>query len=100
MLITLTVKNEDQGGHIHLAKVDMDGEKEIGSIHYESEQDKEWLLMVLMDGHPNVTLMGANEKAAEAPEGEYKPCCFFGAMIDALYDAELKKEAANKNQRS
>jgi hypothetical protein len=52
-----------------------------------------------MEGHPNVTLMGANEKAAEAPEGEYKPCCFFGAMIDALYDAELKKEAI-KDQRS
>ncbi len=99
MLITLTVKNEAQGGHIHLAKVDMEGEHEIGSLHYENEQDKEWLLMVLMDGHPNVTLMGANEKAAETPEGEYKPCCFFGAMIDAMYDAELKKEA-NKSQQS
>lgn len=99
MLITLSVKNEAQGGHIHLAKVDMDGEKEIGSLHYESEQDKEWLLMVLMEGHPNVTLMGANEKAAQAPEGEYKPCCFFGAMIDSLYEAELKKEA-NKSQQS
>lgn len=91
MLITLTVKNEVQGGHIHLAKVDMDGEKEIGSIHYENEQDKEWLLKVLMDGHPNVTLMGTNEKAVEPTEGEYKPCCFFGAMIDAMYEAEQKK---------
>lgn len=99
MLISLKVMNEAQGGHIHLAKVDMEGEKEIGSIHYECEQDKEWLLMVLMEGHPNVSLMGANERAAEAPEGEYKPCCFFGAMIDALYDAELKKEA-NKSQQS
>lgn len=98
MLITLTVKNEAQGGHIHLAKVDMDGEMEIGSLHYENEQDKEWLLMVLMEGHPNVTLMGANEKAAQAPEDEYKPCCFFGAMIDALYDAELKKEADKSHQ--
>lgn len=91
MLITLTVENDAAGGHIHLRKVDMGGEKEIGSIHYESEQDKEWLLKVLMDGHPNVTLMGANEKAVEAPEGEYKPCCFFGAMIDAMYEAEQKK---------
>ncbi len=91
MLITLTVKNEAQGGHIHLAKVDMDGEKEIGSLHYENEEDKVWLLKVLMDGHSNVSLMGANDKAAGAPEGEYKPCCFFGAMIDALYEAEQKK---------
>jgi hypothetical protein len=94
MLITITVKNEVQGGHIHLAKVDMGGEKDIGSLHYENEQDKEWLLKVLMEGHPNVTLMGANEKAAESPEGEYKPCCFFGAMIDALYDAEQKKNTS------
>jgi len=94
MLITLTVKNEVQGGHIHLAKVDMGGEKEIGSIHYENEQDKEWLLKVLMDGHPNVTLMGTNERAAEGPEGEYKPCCFFGAMIDAMYEAEQKKSGS------
>lgn len=91
MLITLTVKNEDAGGHIHLRKVELDGETEIGSIHYENNQDKDWLLMVLMEGHPNVTLMGDNEKVADAPEGEYKPCCFFGAMIDALYDAEQKK---------
>ncbi|HNX47481.1 MAG TPA: hypothetical protein P5202_04430 [Methanomassiliicoccales archaeon] len=94
MLITLTVKNEAQGGHIHLAKVDMDGEKEIGSLHYENEEDKVWLLKVLMDGHPNVSLMGANEKAAGAPEGEYKPCCFFGAMIDAMYEAEQKKNTS------
>jgi len=92
MLITLTVKNDVQGGHIHLAKVDMDGEKEIGSLHYENQQDKEWLLKVLMDGHPNVTLMGANEKVAEVPEGEYKPCCFFGAMIDAMAEAEKKQK--------
>jgi len=53
-------------------------------LHYQNEQDKERPLMVPMEGHPNVTLKGANEKAAEAPEGEYKPCCFFGALIDAL----------------
>jgi len=47
-----------------------------------------------MDGHPNVSLMGANEKAAGAPEGEYKPCCFFGAMIDAMYEAEQKKNTS------
>jgi len=97
MLITLTVKNEAQGGHIHLRKVDMGGESEIGSIHYENEQDKEWLLMVLMQGHPNVTLMGANEKAAQAPEDEYKPCCFFGAMIDAMYEKEQKKDASRSS---
>ena len=91
MLITLAVKNDVQGGHIHLAKVDLDGEKDIGSLHYENEQDKEWLLKVLMEGHPNVTLMGANEKAVGAPEGEYKPCCFFGAMVDAMYEADQKK---------
>ncbi len=97
MLITLTVENGPGGGHIHLRKVDMDGEHEIGSIHYESNQDKDWLLHVLMEGHPNVTLMGDNDKAVEAPEEEYKPCCFFGAMIDALYDAELRKEADRRS---
>jgi len=94
MLITLTIKNEVQGGHIHLRKVEMDGEKEIGSIHYEDEGQKGWLLEVLMEGHPNVTLMGGNEKAVSAPEGEYKPCCFFGAMIDAMYDEEQKKDGS------
>ncbi|MCX6651107.1 MAG: hypothetical protein NT131_05575 [Methanomassiliicoccales archaeon] len=93
MLITLTVKNEAEDGHIHLKKVDMNGEKEIGEIHYENNQDKDWLLMVLMEGHPNVTLMGGNEKSNEAAEQEYKPCCFFGAMIDALAEQEAKKSS-------
>ena len=73
MLITLTVKNEAEGGHIYLKKVDLGGEKEIGSIHYENNQDKDWLLMVLMEGHSNVALMGENEKRIETPEQEYKP---------------------------
>ncbi len=90
MLITITVKNEAEGGHIHLKKVDMGGEKEIGSIHYENNQDKDWLLMVLMDGHSNVALMGENEKVVEAEGQEYKPCCFFGAMIDAMAEADKK----------
>jgi len=90
MLITLKVKNEADGGHIYLKKVGMGGEKEIGSIHYENDQDKNWLLMVLMEGHSNVALMGANERSIEAPEQENKPCCFFGAMIDALAEADKK----------
>lgn len=90
MLITLKVKNEPEGGHIHLKKVDMGGEKEIGSIHYENNQDKDWLLKVLMEGHTNVTLMGENEKSIDSSEEEYKPCCFFGAMIDAMADKDKK----------
>ncbi len=50
-------------------------------MHYENEQDKERLLKVTIGGHPNGTLMVANDKVAEALEGEFKPCCFFGAMI-------------------
>ncbi len=63
-------------------------------MHYENEQDKERLLKVTIGGHPNGTLMVANDKVAEALEGEFKPCCFFGAMIYALYDAEQEKNTS------
>jgi hypothetical protein len=85
MLITLTVKDTNDGGHIHLKKVDMDGEKEIGEIHYENSQDRDWLLMVLMEGHPNVTLMRGNLiPESERIKQQDQPCCFFGALIDQM----------------
>ncbi|TFG56712.1 MAG: hypothetical protein E4H30_03250 [Methanomassiliicoccus sp.] len=86
MLITLTITNVKggNGGAIQLKKVDMDGSKEMGEIHFEDSGEKDWLLMVLMERHPNVALIdeeGLCEGAATKPN---EPCCFLGAMIESL----------------
>jgi hypothetical protein len=93
MLITLMVKKANDGDHgaIMLKKVDMDGSKLMGEIHYEDAKEKEWLLMVLMERHPNVALVEGENNFEGIVHKAGEPCCFFGAMLDALAEEKNNK---------
>ena len=65
-------------------KVDMDGSKEMGEIHFEDSGEKDWLLMVLMERHPNVALIEEEGLCAGPVKKANEPCCFLGAMIESL----------------
>jgi hypothetical protein len=92
MLITLKVKKakDGVGGAIELMKVEMGGSKVMGEIHFEEAKDRDWLLMALMDRHPNVTLVEGDGQFQGTVQKPGEPCCFFGAMIDALAEGTKK----------
>ena len=74
-------------------QVDMEG-AQIGSLHYEASRTR-MAAHELMDS-PQRYADGCRE-AAQAPEGEYKPCCFFGADRRHVRAGSKK---ANKSQQS
>jgi hypothetical protein len=58
MQLTLSIryKCEGEGGHVLIHKVAPDGLKHIGEVLFRDDGEKKWIIAVLMERHPHVTL--------------------------------------------
>lgn len=76
MKIELTIKHkcEGEGGHVVARKIDDSGSKEIGELLFRDEKEKNWILAVLMERHPHVSLSQENVPCDDSRQTGGTPC--------------------------
>ena len=76
MEIILTIKHncEGEGGNILLQRKLGEGFRDMGSIKFEDSGQKKWLLEVLMDYHPYVSLLDQPQPCIANAGKEIGPC--------------------------
>ncbi len=58
LFIRLIPDQGKESGTIEIAKSVGTSSRMIGEIKYDSERQRKWLVMMLTEGHPNVSLVG------------------------------------------
>jgi hypothetical protein len=72
--LTVTQACDGEAGSILVKRIDGSEPKEMGTIKFESSSDKRWLLMVLMDMHPYVSLKDQAMPCDPAIKKNDSPC--------------------------
>ena len=72
--LIIKAKCEGEGGHVLLRKMDDHGSKEIGEVLFRDEKEKNWILTVLMERHPHVTLSHENVPCDDSKQAGGTPC--------------------------
>jgi hypothetical protein len=73
--LTVTQIGDTEAGIITVTRTDCCNRVEMGKVRYEDETERKWLLMVLMEFHPYVTLDEQSKSYDPAVGNLYKGCC-------------------------
>jgi hypothetical protein len=71
----ITLFGDGQTGIITLRRVDGPEPVEMGKVRFEDGDERRWLIMVLMELHPYVSLAEESRSYDPALEGLFKGCC-------------------------
>ncbi|MHC1709160.1 MAG: hypothetical protein AB9819_01955 [Methanomassiliicoccales archaeon] len=76
MKIELIIRHkcDGEGGHVIARKVNDSGSKDIGEMLFRDEKEKNWILAVLMERHPHVTLLQDGVPCDDSKQTGGTPC--------------------------
>lgn len=76
MQLNLSIRHkcEGEGGHVLIDKVTPEGLKHIGEVLFRDEGEKRWIIAVLTERHPHVTLSDQTIPCEEGSKPSGTPC--------------------------